>query len=104
MRFSEWAKIGIDAGLEDVAARPFEQARIALLAQDRLVDLAGPLLLDDVGLDQLVADPHAEAGDRRVRAAAGSGRRLRARRSVWLTNDSSMTVRAIWSRMSTVTL
>ena len=55
-----------DAGLEDVAAGPFEQARVALLAQDRLVDLAGPLLLDDVGLDQLVADPHAEAGDRRV--------------------------------------
>ena len=55
-----------DAGLEDVAARPFQQARVALLAQDRLVDFAGPLLLDDVGLDQLVADPHAEAGDRGV--------------------------------------
>ena len=37
-----------------------------LLAEDRLVDLAGPLLLDHVGLDQLVADPHAEAGDRGV--------------------------------------
>ena len=55
-----------DARLEDVAARPFEQPGVAPLAQDRLIDLTGPLLLDDVGLDQVVADPHAEAGDRRV--------------------------------------
>ena len=55
-----------DAGLEDVAARPFEQAGVAPFAQDGLVDFAGALLLDDVGLDELVADPHAEAGDRGV--------------------------------------
>ncbi len=57
---------GEDAGLEDVAARPFQQARIAPLAEDRLVDLPRPLLLHHVGLDQFVADPHAEAGDRGV--------------------------------------
>ena len=66
IRFSEMRFDREHAGLEDVAARPFQQAGIALLAQDRLVDLAGPLLLDDVGLDQLVADPHAEAADRGV--------------------------------------
>src|SRR5262245_3702278 len=55
-----------DAGGEDVAARPLEQAGVAILAADRLVNLASPLLLDYIGLDQLVADPHTEAGNRRI--------------------------------------
>src|SRR5438132_11752268 len=39
---------GEHARLEDVAARPFQQPRIAALAQDGLVDLPRPLLLDDI--------------------------------------------------------
>ena len=61
--------VGLDRehpGLEDVAARPFQQPRVATLAEDRFVDLPGTLLLDDVGLDQFVADPHPEPGDRGV--------------------------------------
>ena len=57
----------VDAGFEDVATGPFEQTRVALLAQDRLVNFAGPLLLDDVRFDEFVADPHTETRDRRVR-------------------------------------
>ena len=34
--------------------------------QDGFVDFPRSLLLDDVGLDEVVADPHAEAGDRGV--------------------------------------
>ena len=52
--------------LEQIPAGPFQQARVALLAEYRLVDLAGTLFLDHVGFDQFVADPHAEAGDRSV--------------------------------------
>jgi len=52
--------------LEHVAARPLEQARVLPVAQDVLVDGARALLLDDVGLDQFVADPHAETADRGV--------------------------------------
>ena len=51
---------------EEVAAGPFQQAGVAFLAQDGLVDLTRALLLDHVGLDQFAVDPHAEAGDRRV--------------------------------------
>src|ERR1700722_18217344 len=53
-----------DAGFENIAARPFEQTGIALFAQDRLVNFARPLLLDDIGLNELVSDPHSETGDR----------------------------------------
>ena len=48
-------RMGLDrkhAGFEQIAAGPFQQAGIALLAQNRLVNFAGPLFLDDVGLDQ----------------------------------------------------
>ena len=56
----------VDARFEDVAAGPFEQAGVALLAQDRLVDFAGALLLHDIRFDEVIADPHAETGDGRV--------------------------------------
>jgi len=52
-----------DARLEQVAAAPLQQARVLAAAQDVLVDRACALLLDDVGLDQLAADPHAEPAD-----------------------------------------
>ena len=57
---------GEDAGLEDVSAGPFQQARVAALAENLLVNLPCPLLLDDVGGDLLAADPHGEARDRGV--------------------------------------
>jgi hypothetical protein len=57
---------GIDPRLENVAARPFQETRIALLAENRLVDLAGPLLFDDVGFHELVSDPHPKAADRGI--------------------------------------
>ena len=62
-------RIGFDrehTGFEQIAAGPFQQARIALLAEDRFVDFACPLFLDDIGFDKVVADPHAEAADRSV--------------------------------------
>ncbi len=51
---------------EDVAAGPFEQTGIAFLPEDRLEDFARPLLLDYVGLDVLVTDPHAKPRDRGI--------------------------------------
>ena len=59
----EWLD-GKHSGFEQIAAGPFQQPRIASLAEDRLVDLAGSLFLHHVGFDQFVADPHAEAGNR----------------------------------------
>ena len=55
-----------DACLEQVPRSPFEQPRIASLAQDGLVNFTGTLLLDDVRIDEIVADPHAEPADRRI--------------------------------------
>ena len=54
------------AGFEDVSGSPLQQSRIAPFAQDSLVDLPSPLLLDDIGLDEFIADPHTEPGDRRI--------------------------------------
>ena len=64
--FLRLGRNGEHAGLEQVAAGPFQQARVAALAEDGLVNLAGALFLDHVGLDEPVADPHAEAGNRGV--------------------------------------
>ena len=53
-------------GLENVAACPLKQPRIAPFAQNRFVNLPGTLLLDDVRLDELATDPHSKSADRRV--------------------------------------
>ena len=56
----------VDAGLENVPAHPFQQPRISLLVPEHFEYLPSPLLLDHVGLDQLVAYPHSKPGYRRI--------------------------------------
>ena len=64
--FFRMGEDGEHPGLEDVAAGPFQQAGIAPLAQNRLVDFACPLLFDHIGLNQFAVDPHPEARDRGI--------------------------------------
>ncbi len=55
------------AGFEQIAGSPFQQAGIFPLALNRFVNFTSTLLFDDVGFDQIVADPHPEAANRSIR-------------------------------------
>ncbi len=48
---------------EQVSGRPLQQSGVTSFSQDSLVDLTSPLFFDDVGFNQIVADPHAESAD-----------------------------------------
>ncbi len=66
MRFSLCGSIGKTRAVNRLPPLHSRRPGSSLASLQVLVDLARPLLLDDVALDELVADPHAEAADRRV--------------------------------------
>ena len=70
------------AGFEEIAAGPFQQAGVALFAQNGFVNFPGTLFFDHVGFDQIVADPHAETADRRILRQREIENPFPARRSV----------------------
>ena len=91
----------IDAGLEDVAAGPFEQARDRAFPAGSSRKSRGLRCFSTTSASTILSPIHMAKPEIEAPAGSGKWKTPSSTPSVWLTNVSSIMVRAIWSRMST---